>query len=403
MKKLIIRDRKGITLIALVITIIVLLLLAGISISMLSGQDGILNKASSAKKLNKEQSIIEQIKLSVQSAMLEGEGSVDFQTLKQEMNTIGYKDINSLPAEIKIGDKKIIITLDGNVIEFSELETISKQITSKNYGDTIRYSVDISNDVKLDEWRIFYKNEKGVYIITKNYIPNSYIRTRNSNVRTKGDYEIAWDRSTIDQYTTSVSAIDGSIAQLFELSWVNNYQDETTPSAAGVACLLDQNIWTDLVKSELANVGGKAIGGPTVEMWIKSWNEKYENIDGTLGFSIAKNGYSVFGQKEDKSKYNLTKENMQIKEGYKVSEENNLYFPNKTSSRYYLASSHNFWGMMMYARYDGAVGYYGSNAFMDVSTSSSPENWGSLRPVVFIPADVKARYDDNGIWEIYFE
>ena len=81
MKKLIIRDRKGITLIALVITIIVLLLLAGVSITMLSGQDGILNKASSAKKLNKEQSIIEQIKLSVQSAMIEGDGNVDFPDL----------------------------------------------------------------------------------------------------------------------------------------------------------------------------------------------------------------------------------------------------------------------------------------------------------------------------------
>ena len=43
------RDR-GITLIALVVTIIVLLILAGVSISMLTGQNGILNKAADAKE-----------------------------------------------------------------------------------------------------------------------------------------------------------------------------------------------------------------------------------------------------------------------------------------------------------------------------------------------------------------
>ena len=42
------KNNKGITLIALVVTIIVLLILAGVSIAMLSGQDGILNRASEA-------------------------------------------------------------------------------------------------------------------------------------------------------------------------------------------------------------------------------------------------------------------------------------------------------------------------------------------------------------------
>ncbi len=44
------RRNKGITLIALVVTIIVLLILAGISIAMLTGQNGILNRASEAKE-----------------------------------------------------------------------------------------------------------------------------------------------------------------------------------------------------------------------------------------------------------------------------------------------------------------------------------------------------------------
>ena len=44
------RSQKGITLIALVITIIVLLILAGVSIAMLTGQNGILTRANDAKE-----------------------------------------------------------------------------------------------------------------------------------------------------------------------------------------------------------------------------------------------------------------------------------------------------------------------------------------------------------------
>ena len=46
------KNQKGITLIALVITIIVLLILAGITIAMLTGENGILSKSKSAKAEN---------------------------------------------------------------------------------------------------------------------------------------------------------------------------------------------------------------------------------------------------------------------------------------------------------------------------------------------------------------
>ena len=46
------KNQKGITLIALVITIIVLLILAGVSIAMLAGDNGVLTKASDSKIVN---------------------------------------------------------------------------------------------------------------------------------------------------------------------------------------------------------------------------------------------------------------------------------------------------------------------------------------------------------------
>ena len=47
-------EKNGITLIALVITIIVLLILAGVSIAMLTGQNGILTQAQNAKNQTSE-------------------------------------------------------------------------------------------------------------------------------------------------------------------------------------------------------------------------------------------------------------------------------------------------------------------------------------------------------------
>ena len=61
------KSSKGVTLIALVITIIVLLILAGVSIAMLTGDNGILTQAKEAKEANIAGTEKEQIKLAMQS------------------------------------------------------------------------------------------------------------------------------------------------------------------------------------------------------------------------------------------------------------------------------------------------------------------------------------------------
>ncbi len=61
-------NNKGITLIALVITIIVLLILAGVSIAMLTGQNGILNQATNAKDETERAEIAEKVNMAIQAA-----------------------------------------------------------------------------------------------------------------------------------------------------------------------------------------------------------------------------------------------------------------------------------------------------------------------------------------------
>ena len=65
------KKNNGITLIALVITIIVLLILAGISIAMLTGDNGLLNRAKDAGEKTKEKGAIEKVQLMLDDYMTE--------------------------------------------------------------------------------------------------------------------------------------------------------------------------------------------------------------------------------------------------------------------------------------------------------------------------------------------
>ena len=58
-------QKNGITLIALVITIIVLLILAGVSISLLSGDNGVLKRAGEAKEKSNEADVEENLKIAL--------------------------------------------------------------------------------------------------------------------------------------------------------------------------------------------------------------------------------------------------------------------------------------------------------------------------------------------------
>ena len=75
------KQEKGITLIALVITIIILLILAGISIAMLTGENGLLTKASEASEKYKIEAAREKILLAILSYQANKEGTTLYDEL----------------------------------------------------------------------------------------------------------------------------------------------------------------------------------------------------------------------------------------------------------------------------------------------------------------------------------
>jgi len=84
------KRNEGITLIALVITIIVLLILAGVAISMLSGENGILKQAASAKTNSDVAQLSEDIKLTATEIITSVEHKLTEEELRTELGKKGY-------------------------------------------------------------------------------------------------------------------------------------------------------------------------------------------------------------------------------------------------------------------------------------------------------------------------
>ena len=62
------KNQKGITLVALVITIIVLLILAGVSISLVIGNNGVLTQASNAVVKNEKATALQEVQMAAADA-----------------------------------------------------------------------------------------------------------------------------------------------------------------------------------------------------------------------------------------------------------------------------------------------------------------------------------------------
>ena len=111
---------KGITLIALVITIIVLLILAGVTIATLTGDNGILTKAQSAKTQNDKATAKEKVDLAI-AASLDETGKINLGQLKTNLNNIdginpkvGDITDSRFPLEVTVDGTKVTIKKDSN-------------------------------------------------------------------------------------------------------------------------------------------------------------------------------------------------------------------------------------------------------------------------------------------------
>ena len=134
MKKISTNESKGITLIALVVTIIVLLILSGISISMLTDNNGILSRAMEAKEKTEVSALKERVKLDIFEKQLIGNGEITNDDLRAILDNYFTGVPSKLPESSEELEALELISKDGKYkVKVGE---IYKGELSKDSGET---------------------------------------------------------------------------------------------------------------------------------------------------------------------------------------------------------------------------------------------------------------------------
>ena len=205
------KGRNGITLIALVITIIVLLILAGVTIASITGENGILSKATSARDNNAKASAEERVKTEVLGSY-GSDGKLSLDDLNKNLTNIeGLKyngdvisssnKIESLPATVNVDGYDVVITEQGNVEKPKTLEDAKAnnmltknddtEITVDNKTVKIPAGFKVADDSgnTIDEGIVIEDGEKNQFV----WVPVSKENFATEFVRREGYYNGSLD------------------------------------------------------------------------------------------------------------------------------------------------------------------------------------------------------------------
>ena len=137
------RNERGVTLIALVVTIVVLLILAGTAIAMLSGDDGIMTNAQRAQAANTEGEIREKFQMAfnavktdvdVNSALDSAYDATQYDDANKDTSTI-VKLFETAVDEIGLTRSNLQATGDGiTMILDTSTNTIFMQYSDNKFG-----------------------------------------------------------------------------------------------------------------------------------------------------------------------------------------------------------------------------------------------------------------------------
>ena len=213
-------NQKGITLIALVITIIVLLILAGVSIATLTGENGILTQANNAKTQTEIADEKEAVEMAATYAIKKGE--INKPNLDEELNNRpGSENYTSEVVDEGIAvtfksKRSYLVDANGNVTEYiirkpeetpedSTLATLSQMeygVIETEFLKGTGYSVnETPNEPILKDGMkaVYWAKDSSGDIDTENPANNTYeITSDNSNFKKENWYSYIAQSSTTE-------------------------------------------------------------------------------------------------------------------------------------------------------------------------------------------------------------
>ena len=170
---------------------------------------------------------------------------------------------------------------------------------SEYYGAELKgYKTADETKAKADGWQIFYADENNIYIIANEYIERQYIpystkKDANGNrvvTTNKPDGGSVYPRgAALTNILEDYKGTDDIEARLKK--WSNSYFSKgytsTNANIKAVAYMLDTVAWKDFAGDNAEY----AIGGPTLELLFKSYNEKYDT--GYMAEATSAVGYQI--------------------------------------------------------------------------------------------------------------
>ncbi len=168
-----VKNKKGITLVALVVTMVVLLILAGVSINLVLGDNGIVKKAQEAKTKSAEASqndltSMDELAKELEDAINGNENNDDESKFMKENTQVTYSDGDVwIPEGFKIADDSASIVQGGVVIEDKDGNQFVwvPVATIADYKRTA-YSTNVATeetDTETNSIRINYSNSNSNY------------------------------------------------------------------------------------------------------------------------------------------------------------------------------------------------------------------------------------------------
>ena len=139
------RNKKGITLIALVVTIVVLLILAGVTISLLLDENGIIAKSKDARNANRAEAIKEEItlwkadKFAADNGAGSHESMDDFLARLKTRGLISDEDIATIKdtRKLQVGKETIVFPSDAKTLVQAFKDNEIKVGDYLNYNDYV--------------------------------------------------------------------------------------------------------------------------------------------------------------------------------------------------------------------------------------------------------------------------
>ena len=178
------KNQKGITLISLVITIVVLIILAGVAINMTLGENGIFNKAQEAKRMQAIATAKEQIGLEILEAQIEAmENNEELEQSEVEAIVSKYGTLQADGDTIILNDNGYEVSLRDIYNTMAEAETDGDSTTELAQLKALLSQTTVTEDKILKDYKA-YKDGQLITGTMENYAG----QTQNATATSDDDY-----------------------------------------------------------------------------------------------------------------------------------------------------------------------------------------------------------------------